>query len=166
MEDLAERELNNICEFYYQDLLEEVIQSDFEKPSIPEVILAVVTDLTNDEDDEIEFENNNNNNQTSIYYFNHDTSNSSSIINTKNDLDYYYTRVHQAVTNVNGYDTTRSTNSSDQSVILIPIIDQTSNELQVKFLYLNLKFYFKIFLDSSNTSSNNTNNKKICWTRW
>jgi hypothetical protein len=128
MEDLDERELNNLCEFYYQNLLEEVIQSDFEKPSIPEVILAVITDLTNEDNegvDVIEFENNT---QNSIYYFNQDT-------NTNNDIEYYYTRIHQAAPNVNDHDTELSTNSSDQSITLVPIIDQTSNELQVKFLY-------------------------------
>ncbi|CAF4433838.1 unnamed protein product, partial [Adineta steineri] len=49
MEDLAQKELTIIYESYINDLIEEVIQSDFEKPSIPEVILAVMTDLTNDE---------------------------------------------------------------------------------------------------------------------
>jgi len=140
MEDLAERELNNLCEFFYQDLLEEIIQSDFEKPSIPEVILAVITDLTKDDNDndQIEYENNNNNNhQNSIYYFNPEIPNSnlSSVINPNDDIDYYYTRVHQAATNANGHDTLLSVNSSDQSIALIPIIDQTSNEIQVKFLY-------------------------------
>jgi hypothetical protein len=136
MEDLAERELKNLCEYYYQNLLEEVIQSDFEKPSIPEVILAVITDFTNDDDDneQIHFENNYNN-QIPIYYFNPDAlrSNSPSVLNTNNDIDSYYTRVHQAGTDVDGHDTARSTNSSDQSIILIPIIDQTENGLQVKF---------------------------------
>jgi hypothetical protein len=140
IEDLAEIELNNLCEFYYQDLLEEIIQSDFEKPSIPEVILAVITDLTKDDNDnnKIEYENNNNNNhQNSIYYFNQNIPvlNSSSVINPNDDIDYYYTRVNQTATNVNGHDTIRSANNSDQSIALIPIIDQTSNEIQVILLY-------------------------------
>jgi hypothetical protein len=135
MKDLAERELNNLCELHYQNLLEEVIQSDFEKPSIPEVILAVITDLTNDENEqhqqEIEFENHNNN---SIYYFNlnRSPSNSPSVINTNSDIDYYYTNMHQNVMNNNDHDTERSTDSSDQNIALIPIIDQTSDYLQVK----------------------------------
>lgn len=69
MKDLAERELDRLCEQHYQDLLEEVIQSDTDKPSIPEVILAVITELTNDED---EFDRNSidcfNQNQTELYY--------------------------------------------------------------------------------------------------
>ncbi|CAF0868970.1 unnamed protein product [Didymodactylos carnosus] len=53
MEDVkpTDRELDDICQVYVNSLIEEVIQSDFEKPSIPEVILAVITDLTNDETD-------------------------------------------------------------------------------------------------------------------
>lgn len=132
MEDITERELNNLCEYYYEDLLEEIIQSDFEKPSIPEVILAVITDLTNDdEENKIDLENND-----SIYYFNQDTphSTSSSIINSNNDMDIYYTQVNRTKTNFNGHDTVASTDSSDKSVALIPIINETSDELQVKIL--------------------------------
>jgi hypothetical protein len=146
MKDLAERELHDLCELYYQKILEEVIQSDFEKPSIPEVILAVITDLTKDDEDnhqqeEIEFENHNNN---SIYYFsqNKSRSNSPSIINTNGDIDHYYTNMHQTVTNNNGHETERSTDSSDQNIVLIPIIDQTSDPLQVKFRFQLRSFIF------------------------
>ncbi|UJR13522.1 hypothetical protein I4U23_000536 [Adineta vaga] len=143
MEDLAERKLNKICESYYQDLLEEVIQSDFEKPSIPEVILSVITDLTADDennnnnndnntednfsiDDQLydeEFENNNNNN--SIYYFKHNQSHSTSPspIKTIGDIDYYYTSVRQAVSNGK---------SPDQNFILIPTANEVTNSLQAR----------------------------------
>ncbi|CAF0796707.1 unnamed protein product [Didymodactylos carnosus] len=47
----SDQELDDICRTYVNSLIEEVIQSDFEKPSLPEVILAVITDLTNDETD-------------------------------------------------------------------------------------------------------------------
>ena len=103
MEDLTERELNQRCEYYYQELLEEVIQSDSEQPSIPEVILAVITDLTNDQ---IE----------------------------SDDIDYYYTRVHQAAMNSNSV---HSRNSSGQSTTLMPMME---NEVQVGLLCLNEKF--------------------------
>jgi hypothetical protein len=139
MKDLAERELNNLCEFFYQDLLEEIIQSDFEKPSIPEVILSVITDLTNDDEDvqqqqheeDIEFENDPIN---SIYCFNQGEllANSPAVINTNGDIYDYYTRVRQAVPN----DNSEGTISSDQNIALIPIIDQTSNSLQVNFYIL------------------------------
>jgi hypothetical protein len=139
MKDLAQRELNHLCEYYYQDLLEEVIQSDFDKPSIPEVILAVITDLT--AEDEFQLEDIHNH-QNPMYYFNPPIShsNSSSMINTNDDIDTYYTRVHQAATNSNGQDSARSATSSDQSITLVPIIDQTSNELQVRFRDKNRKF--------------------------
>ena len=138
MEDLIERELNNL----YENLLEEIIQSDFEQPSIPEVILAVITDLTKDEV------------ENSIYYFNPDDS-------TNNELESYYTRMHQTVKKLNDHDTSRSTNSSDQSINLIP-----TNELLVKYFIKKRKIRLeKLILDSRYTSSNNTNNKKICWTQ-
>jgi hypothetical protein len=129
MEDLAERELNNLCEIYYQDLLEEVIQSDFEKPSIPEVILSVITDLTKDDNNNIESSNLN-----SVYYFNPDTprSNSSAGINTNDDIDYHYRDIQKTLTNMNSQETERSTDSSDQSITLIPINNQSSNETEVK----------------------------------
>ena len=116
MKDIAERELNNLCEYYYQDILEEVIQSDFEKPSIPEVILAVITDIT--DDDQVQ------NIQNPIYYFNQ---------HSNDDIDTYYKHIHQAATHSNGQDSARSTTSSDKSITLVPIIDRTSNDLQVKF---------------------------------
>lgn len=50
MKDIAEREFDQLCENYFYQMLEEVIQSDFEKPSVPEVILAVITELTNDDE--------------------------------------------------------------------------------------------------------------------
>jgi hypothetical protein len=144
MEDLDERELNNLCEFYYQNLLEEVIQSDFEKPSIPEVILAVITDLTNDDDNEQQ-QQPPSNNLNQIYNFNQDKARSSSPMpynnsntnGTNGDIDHYYTRVHQTVNNVSGlnnHDSIRSTNSSTQSLGLITLPEPTSNYLQVKFL--------------------------------
>jgi hypothetical protein len=139
MEDIAKRELDNMCELYYQDILEEIIQSDFEKPSIPEVILAVITDLTHDDDDgdeqqPMEFEDDDDD-KNSVYYFNQDKLRSDSplVMNTNGDIDDYYTRVHQAVTNGNDHGSVRSTNSSDQSIAIIPIVDQTSNYLQVIF---------------------------------
>ena len=47
LDDLTRRTaVNKACESFYHDLLEEVLQSDFEQPSIPEVILAVITELT------------------------------------------------------------------------------------------------------------------------
>ena len=49
LEDLVERTLNKTCERYYNEILEEVLQSDCEQPSIPEVILAVITELTSDD---------------------------------------------------------------------------------------------------------------------
>ncbi|CAF1150990.1 unnamed protein product [Adineta steineri] len=141
IEDLARRELDNRCELYYQDLLEEIIQSDFEKPSIPEVILSVITDLTADDvddddieqtcEEEIEFETDN---IDSIYYFKQDKPrlNSSPMLNTNNDIDYYYTCVRQAVENGNDHDTMRSINNSDQIIPIISNIDQTSNSLQTR----------------------------------
>lgn len=148
MKDLAERELNELCKLYYQDLLEEVIQSDFEKPSIPEVILSVITDLTNDDEDdhqqqhhedEIEFENDNIN---SVYYFNQEESclNSPFGINTNDDIDPYYKHVRQAITNGNAEDTMCSEKSLDQNISLIPIIDQTTNSLQVNF-WISMCFF-------------------------
>jgi len=143
MEDLAEKELNNIYESYANDLIEEVIQSDFEKPSIPEVILAVITDLTNDDDDDDDNNQKPSTNFNQIYNFNQDKARSSSPITynnntngTNGDIDHYYTRVHQTVTNVNGlanHDSIRSTNSSNQSIGLISASDPASTYLQVKF---------------------------------
>ncbi|CAF0897988.1 unnamed protein product [Adineta ricciae] len=144
MEDLAERKLNKLCESYYDELLEEVIQSDFEKPSIPEVILSVITDLTADdeideqeEEDDLsidhqlyddedigpEFENENNNN--SIYFFKqHQAAVApSSTTNTNGNIDYYYNSVRQAVTNGN---------SPDSNFILIPTVNEEANSLQAR----------------------------------
>ena len=123
MKDIAERELNHLCEYYYQDILEEVIQSDFEKPSIPEVILAVITDIT--DDDQVP------NVQNPIYYLNQ---------HSNEDIENYYKHIHQTATHPNGQDSARSTTSSDKSITLVPIIDRTSNDLQVKFRELNRKF--------------------------
>ena len=149
MEDLAEQKLNQLCESYYDELLEEVIQSDFEKPSIPEVILSVITDLTaddeidqeeedednlsidhqlyDDEDVGPEFENENNNN--SIYFFKHDQAAVAppSVINTNGNIDYYYNSVRQAVTNGN---------SPDSNFILIPTVNEEANSLQVNILFI------------------------------
>ncbi|CAF1558487.1 unnamed protein product [Adineta ricciae] len=141
MEDLAEQKLNKLCESYYDELLEEVIQSDFEKPSIPEVILSVITDLTADEeideeddlsidhqlyDDEDvgpEFENENNNN--SIYFFKQDQAavGPSSTTNANGNIDYYYNSVRQAVTNGN---------NPDSNFILIPTVNEEANSLQAR----------------------------------
>jgi hypothetical protein len=145
MEDLAEKELNNIYESYVNNLIEEVIQSDFEKPSIPEVILAVITDLTNDDD--VNQQPSNNFNQ--IYNFNQDKARSSSP-NTYNngtngDIDHYYTRVHQKAANINGlttHDSIRSTNSSNKSIGLMSTADPASNYLQVNIFLFLLKLYF------------------------
>ncbi len=141
MEDLTEKDLNKIYESYVNDLIEEIIQSDFEKPSIPEVILAVITDLTNDDDNEQQQPSSNNLNQ--IYNFNQDKARSSSPMpynnpntnGTNGDIDHYYTRVHQTVNNASGlnnHDSIRSTNSSTQSLGLITLPEPTSNYLQVK----------------------------------
>ena len=116
---------------------------------------------------EIEFENHNNN---SIYYFNQDKSPFKFTIcnnNTNGDIDYYYTRVHQTCNEwINDHDTVRSTNSSDQSIGLIPTIDQTSNYLQVKFLILINLFLFENICRLEQHVVEQSNNKKICWTRW
>ncbi len=144
MEDLAEKELNTIYESYVNSLLEEVIQSDFEKPSIPEVILAVITDLTNDDDGDRDRDQQSSTNFNQIYNFNQDKARSSSPITfnnntngTNGDIDPYYTRVHQTVTNVNGlsnHGSIRSTTSSTQSTGLITATESTSNYLQVKLV--------------------------------
>ena len=146
LEDLAEKELNKIHEAYVNDLIEEVIQSDFEKPSIPEVILAVITDLTNDDGDEIvldvddEQQQPPTNNFNQIYNFNQDKtirSTSPSVYptnGTNGDIDQYYTRVHQTVNNVSnltGHDSIRSTNSSSQSLALITGSEPQANNIQV-----------------------------------
>lgn len=104
MKDLAERELDHLCEQHFQQLLEEVIQSDFEKPSIPEVILAVITELTNEDDTE-QFEKNSHH-SIPIYQINHDTSYSI------DDTELYYPRPIQ------------STDGSDQSIF------STADEVQ------------------------------------
>ncbi|CAF2709530.1 unnamed protein product [Rotaria sp. Silwood2] len=127
MKDLADKESDNIYESYINDLIEEVIQSDFEKPSIPEVILAVITDLTNDDDDDV-IQNNDQqylNDFNQIYNFNQDKLHTAQPIvynnynnGTNGDIDNYYTRVHQTVKNASGitnHDSMRSTNSSNQS---------------------------------------------------
>ena len=123
MKDLAERELTRLCERHYQDLLEEVIQSDTEKPSIPEVILAVITELTNDED---EF-NENSNYRTSIEPFNQDTSYST------DDTELYYPPMQPVTTNA-----LRSTNSSDQSHF------STSDEVQMIENQRKIKSIFRL----------------------
>jgi hypothetical protein len=183
MEDLAQKEFNKICESYINDLIEEVIQSDFEKPSIPEVILAVITDLTHDD-------NNDDHDHTSdqqhfngfnqIYNFSQDKTRSISPIvynnnnGTNGDIDPYYTRVHQTGkigSGLNNHDSVRSTNSSSQSIGLTSTADPTASYLQVKFI-LKMFWFFVTrkqilrFLDSSNTSSYYSNNTTICWTRW
>ena len=158
MEDLAEKEFNQIYESYIDHLLEEVIQSDFEKPSIPEVILAVITDLTNDDrhhddddDDDDRNYHNDEDNHTDlplangierVYNFNQDkfrsasphvNNNTHSTIN--NDIDYYYTHVHQTVANTNdisNHDSIRSTNSSNQSIGLLSTADAAPTYVQVR----------------------------------
>jgi len=146
MEDLAEKELNHIYESYVNNLIEEVIQSDFEKPSIPEVILAVITDLTNDDDDDQQPLNNFN----QIYHFNQDKARSSSPNtynnhnnSTNGDIDHYYTRVHQKAANINGltnHDSIRSTNSSNKSIGLTSTADPSSNYLQVN-IFIKIMFF-------------------------
>ena len=145
MEDVAEKEPTKIYESYVNDLIEEIIQSDFEKPSIPEVILAVITDLTNDDDHHerqlplppvVPAPANLN----QIYNFNQDKPCSTSPMpypntnGTNGDIEHYYTRVHQTVTNnngVNNHDSVRSTNSSNQSSALATVAEPTSNYVQV-----------------------------------
>lgn len=147
MEDLAEKELNRIYESYVDDLLEEVIQSDFEKPSIPEVILAVITDLTNDDETEVQvqpipIDHHYNDSAEQVYNFSQDKARSSSPTMATNlngnhsngEIDYYYTRVHQSVSNVHdlsNQDSIRSTNSSNQSLTMLSSTDPSSNYLQV-----------------------------------
>ena len=145
MEDLAGKELNLVYESYINDLIEEVIQSDFEKPSIPEVILAVITDLTNDDDHYPNTDQQQHLNEfNKIYNFSQDNkarSTSPIIYNNNNnngtngDIDNYYKSVHQTITNVNGinnHDTVRSTTSSNQSIGLTSsTTDPTSNYVQV-----------------------------------
>ena len=193
MDDASDKDLNKIYESYVNDLIEEVIQSDFEKPSIPEVILAVITDLTNDDDDD----NSNNdpeqqlqpppptsssstNNLNQIYNFYQDKARSPSPMpynnqttnGTNGDIDNYYTRVHQTVNNINGlnnHDSVRSTNSSTQSLGLTTAPETTSNYLQVNILSFEIieyLFFLFLFKDSSNSSSYHSNNSKICWTGW
>ena len=160
MEDLAEKEFNQIYESYIDHLLEEVIQSDFEKPSIPEVILAVITDLTNDDrhhDDDDDDDGGDRdypndegnhidlpvaNTLERVYHFNQDkfrsasphvNNNTQSTIN--NDIDYYYTHVHQTVANTNdisNHDSIRSTNSSNQSIGLLSTADAVPSYVQVR----------------------------------
>lgn len=145
MDDVAEKEPTKIFESYVNDLIEEVIQSDFEKPSIPEVILAVITDLTNDDDRHegqlppppvVPAPTNLN----QVYNFNQDKPRSTSPMpypntnGTNGDIEHYYTRVHQTVTNINGvnnHDSVRSTNSSNQSIALATVPEPTSNYVQV-----------------------------------
>ncbi|CAF0747725.1 unnamed protein product [Adineta ricciae] len=133
-EDLLSKELTRIYEGYVNDLIEEVIQSDFEKPSIPEVILAVITDLTNDDEEEdSDHVQQHLNGFNQIYNFNQDKGRSSSptIYNnngTNGDIDRYYTRVHQSTTHLNGvnnHDLVQSTNSSSQSTSLASANDPT-----------------------------------------
>ena len=148
MEDLALKEKTLAYESYIDDLIEEVIQSDFEKPSIPEVILAVITDLTNDGDGFEEIINpmdqEYSNGSQQIYNFSQDKARSTSpmIINSNNnptnantaDTDYYYTRVHQTVTNMNDLnhqESIRVNNNSNQNSALVSAIDPSSNYLQV-----------------------------------
>ncbi|CAF4530909.1 unnamed protein product [Rotaria sp. Silwood1] len=143
MKDLADKDSDNIYESYINDLIEEVIQSDFEKPSIPEVILAVITDLTNDDDDD---EQNNDqqylNDFNQIYNFSQDKPYSAQTIiynnynnDTNGDIDNYYTRVHQTVKNTNGltnHDSIRSTNSSNQSTGLTSAAEPPSTYLTTR----------------------------------
>ena len=148
-EDLPSKELTRIYEGYVNDLIEEVIQSDFEKPSIPEVILAVITDLTND--DEEEEEDNDHvrqhlNGFNQIYNFNQDKGRSSSPTiyhnnGTNGDIDHYYTRVHQSTTHLNGvnnHDLVQSTNSSSQGTSLTSANDSAPAYSEVKFQCLIL----------------------------
>jgi hypothetical protein len=182
IEDLAGKELNSVYESYINDLIEEVIQSDFEKPSIPEVILAVITDLTNDDDNHQNTDQQHLNDFSKIYNFSQNKARSTSPIITNNnnntngtngDIDHYYKRVHQAIATVNGvnnHGSIRSTNSSSQSIGLTSSTDPTSNYLQVQFFFkISLFFINKnmlFFSDSSNTSSYYSNDTTICWTRW
>lgn len=145
MEDVAEKDSSKVYESYVDDLIEEVIQSDFEKPSIPEVILAVITDLTNDDDHPerpLPAAISASTNLTQIYNFNQDKPRSTSPMpypntnGTNGDIEQYYTRVHQTVTNNNGInnqDSVRSTTSSNQSIAVPTVPEPTSNYGQVGF---------------------------------
>ena len=192
MEDLAEKEMNRYYESYVDGLLEEVIQSDFEKPSIPEVILAVITDLTNDDDgDSLDVDDNHldppnlpdppySNGSPQIYNFGQDKARSSSPImisgNTNGnaingEIDYYYTRVQQSVANVHdlsNHDSIRSTNSSNQSVAILPTTEPPSNYLQVECLIVvsieSCRTNKIDDLDTSNTSTYDSHHSQICWT--
>ncbi|CAM4879525.1 unnamed protein product [Rotaria socialis] len=141
MEDLAGKEFNSIYESYINDLIEEVIQSDFEKPSIPEVILAVITDLTNDDDNDNQNTNQPYTNEfNQVYNFNQDKSHLVPQIAYNNgtangDLDSYYTRVHQTVIHVNGstnHDSVLSTNSSNQSNVVPLPTEPAANYLTTR----------------------------------
>ncbi|CAF0727223.1 unnamed protein product [Adineta steineri] len=146
MEDLAQKELTIIYESYINDLIEEVIQSDFEKPSIPEVILAVITDLTNDDDDDDDKDDPKHlNGFNQIYNFSQDKLRSSSptIYSNNNnngtahtDIDPYYARASQltaASTNgLNNHDSVRSTSSSIQSIGVITGPDPAATYLQTR----------------------------------
>lgn len=79
LEDLAHQTaLNKAFDFVYEDLLNEVLQSDVEQPSIPEVILAVITELTPDQ----------------------------SVRQPSKEISPYYSRVHRSV--INGVDSLRT----------------------------------------------------------
>ena len=129
---LSEKELNALCELFYQGLLEEVIQSDFEKPSIPEVILAVITDLTNDDDKKPQ--DSDNNPSSAVYYFNQeqDQPPTATIASTSADIEQYYAHVRQSITETNGHDSMRSTKSSSSSIDVIPMDDRTEDEPPVR----------------------------------
>ena len=76
LEDLASQAaLNKAFDFVYEDLLNEVLQSDSEQPSIPEVILAVITEMTSDQ----------------------------SVRQPSKEISPYYSRVHRSVV-INGGD--------------------------------------------------------------
>ena len=190
MEDLAEKEMNRFYESYVDGLLEEIIQSDFEKPSIPEVILAVITDLTNDDEGSSDIDDNHpnhidlphSNGLPQIYNFGQDKARSSSPItltsNTNGhaingEMDYYYTRVQQTVANVHdlsNHDSIRSTSSSNQSVAILSAAEPASNYLQVEWLTLHLIETLmskpKIDdLDTSNASTYDSHYSSICRTR-
>lgn len=149
LEDITQSEEDNIYESYVEALIEEVIQSDFEKPSIPEVILAVITDLTNDNDviDEpmVPVETVYSNGTQHIYNFGQEkgrstspvivTGNNTNININSGEIDCYYTRVQQTVSHVHdgpNQDSMPSNNTSSNQVVgQAPIVDGSSNHHQV-----------------------------------
>ena len=147
---LSEKELNALCDLFYQGLLEEVIQSDFEKPSIPEVILAVITDLTND--DSKKPSDSENDPSSTVYYFNQeqDRPPTATVASSSAEIEHYYAHVRQSIPDANGHDSMRSTKSSSSSIDLIPLDDRVEDEPPpVRTHLLICRTYMKIHSPSS-----------------